>query len=750
MSICSTGIRSRCWWTVTELATALERLRKLHGIAAGFTDFRGQYHALGEPELRRLLAALGHAEQDESTLCSEADALEEREWVRVLPPVVVLRRHTSVCFTVLAPLLPLIRWRIETEQGKQLKGQVDPSALPVAAERGVRGLWYVRLQLELPRLPPGYHRLRLSKEDGSVLAATHLVVAPARCHEPELIRRGERVWGPSVQLYTLRSQRNWGIGDFTDLAGFSEAAASLGADMVGLNPLHALFPADPAVCGPYSPSSRHFLNVLYIDPEALPEWRRCEQAQRLVATPEFQSRLERLRAAPLIDYPGVTACKLEVLRLLYDVFVSHGTAARRAACSEFNAQHGRELERFAAFHALQDHFAAAGTNGGWRDWPAPYHDPASAACRAALDGMADTVGFHRWLQWVAQQQLEAAERQARAAGLRLGLYRDLAVGPNAGGAETWGAEDLYAKAAAIGAPPDPLAPLGQDWGIPPFDPLRLREQAYAPFIRLLRANMGRDGILRLDHVMMLFRLWWVPQGSASAAGGYVHYPLDDLMGILALESQRRQCLVIGEDLGTVPDEVRRAMADYGVYSYRVLFFERHSDGRYRRPGEYPREALVAPTTHDLPPLAAFWSGEDIRLRHRLGFFQAPGELKQELEVRDASRRALLNALTQDGLLPESPTPEPDPDGVAAEDLTRAVERYVARSAAAVLSLQAEEWLGMASPVNVPGTHGSYPNWQRKLEADWPEFMASDAVLRRARDVNEARSVARPSAQNDNK
>jgi len=729
---------------------ALERLRKLRGIAAGFTDFRSQQHVLGEPELQRLLAALGHEAQDAEALGRDADALEEREWVRVLPPVVVLRRQTSVCFTVLAPLLPLIRWRIDTEQGKQLQGQVDPARLPVAAERGVRGLWYVRLQLELPRLPPGYHRLRLSKDDGSALAATHLVVAPARCHEPETLRHGERVWGSSIQLYALRSQRNWGIGDFTDLAGFSEAAAALGAQFVGLNPLHALFPADPAACGPYSPSSRHFLNVLYIDPKAIPEWRRCEQAQRLFATPEFQARLEQLRAAPLVDYPGVTACKLAVLRPLYQVFVTQGTAGRRAAFNEFVAQRGRELQRFAAFHALQEHFSAAGTAGRWPDWPAPYHDPDSAACRAALDAMTDAVDFHRWLQWIAQQQLEAAERRARAAGLELGLYRDLAVGPDAGGAETWAGQDLYVRAASIGAPPDPLAPLGQDWGIPPFDPLRLREQAYAPFIRLLRANMGQDGVLRLDHVMMLFRLWWIPQGSPSAAGGYVHYPLDDLMGILALESLRRRCLVIGEDLGTVPDEVRRAMADYGVYSYRVLLFERHADGRYRRPGEYPREALAAPTTHDLPPLAAFWSGDDLRLRQRLGFFQAPDELDQELAARDDSRRALLTALRQEALLPESPQPVQDPDGVSREEFTRAVERYVGRSTAAVLSLQAEEWLGMASPVNVPGTHGTYPNWQRKLEADWPEFMASTAVKRRARDISEARRATGPSVPKTHK
>lgn len=708
--------------------TTLERLRRLRGIASDFTDFRGETHTLSEAALLGLLAALGHTVDDPAALAREAESLETRDWVRVLAPVVVLRSEFNVPFTVLAPLLPEIHWRVETEAGDTLRGVVAPAALPVLEERGIGELWYVRLALALPPLPTGYHRLLLEKPDGQLLGTTRLVVAPARCFEPQVIRDGGRPWGLAIQLYTLRSTRNWGIGDFTDLAGFAAAAAGLGADVIGLNPLHALFPADPALCAPYSPSSRYFLNVLYIDPEAVPEFRVSVEAQRLVGTPEFQARLEALRAAPFVDYPGVSACKLEVLRLLHAEFTMRASRARRLKFSKFMKTHGQVLERYALFNALHEHFSTAGTVGGWPAWPAGYHHPAAVATLAFAEASAGAVDFHCWLQWVAATQLEAAEQRARDAGLRLGLYRDLAVGPDGGGAETWTARDLYVEGATVGAPPDPLALQGQDWGIPPFDPDALRERAYAPFIRLLRANMGRDGALRIDHVMMLLRLWWVPRGAPSAAGGYVHYHLDELMAIVALESQRRRCLVIGEDLGTVPPQVRTAMGAHGLYSYRVLLFERDSDGHFRPPAEYPREALVTPSTHDLPTLASFWAGTDIDLRERLGLYPGPDVAGQQRRERQETRGALLAALQEAGLAARDPERPP----------LREVQQFLACAPSAVLMLQPEDWLGMETPVNVPGTHKEYPNWARKLSADWSEFMCREELREFAAEISRIR------------
>lgn len=713
----------------------LARLQALRGIADGFTDYRGATHQLAESSLLGLLAALGHAVDDPAALARDAESLETRDWIRVLAPVAVLRGESGVPFTVLAPLLPEIRWRVETEAGDLLRGEVVPAMLPVLEERGIGELWYVRLALPLPALPAGYHRLWLEKPDGQRLGTTRLIVAPERCFEPAAIRAGGRLWGLAVQLYTLRSARNWGIGDFTDLAGFAVAAAELGAEAVGLNPLHALFPADPSLYAPYSPSSRYFLNLLYIDPEAIPEFRDSVEARRLVGTPEFQARLEALRAAPFVDYPAVTACKLEVLRAVHAEFAARATRGRRHEFSTFLRKHGQVLERFALFNALHAHFSAMGVTGGWPAWPAAYHDPAGPAAQAFAAAEPAAVEFHCWLQWVAATQLEAAERRARDAGLRLGLYRDLAVGPNGGGAETWTAPDLYVQGATVGAPPDPLALQGQDWGIPPLDPDVLRERGYAPFIRLLRANMGRDGALRIDHVMMLMRLWWVPRGAPSSAGAYVHYRLDELMAIVALESRRRRCLVIGEDLGTVPPEVRAAMAAHGLYSYRVLWFEREADGSFRLPGQYPRDALVTPGTHDLPTLASFWAGTDIDLRERLGLYPSPRLADQQRAEREQARGALLAALRDAGTAAAESAVAP----------VREVQRFLASTPSAVLMLQPEDWLGMETPVNVPGTHREYPNWARKMPVDWSEFMRRGDVRALATEVSRIRGSSAQSS-----
>lgn len=713
----------------------LERLRVLRGIGRDFTDYRGCIHELSKDSLRRLLAALGHRVDDPVALEREAEQFEARDWHRVLGPVAVVRAGERVSVHLPMDACPgMIRWRIEQEHGAVHEGEFDPGMLPVIEEHAFPEGRYWRLGLEMPALPLGYHRLALAGPDGIQLGSTTLIVAPERCHEPEPLRNGVRLWGVSIQLYTLRSSRNWGIGDFTDLAGFAAAAAELGADLVGLNPLHALFPADPAMSAPYSPSSRCFLNVLYIDPEAIPEYAACHEAQRLAGTPEFQARLEALRATPFVDYAGVATCKLEILQHTHEHFRIHAAPERRRDFETFLKNGGLSLERYAIFHAMHDHFTAAGNCGGWPAWPAPYHDPTSLAVQAFRDAEPDAVIFHCWLQWVAATQLAAAEQRAREAGLRLGLYHDLAVGPNGGGAETWAERGLYAEGATVGAPPDPLAPHGQDWGIPPFDPDALRERAYAPLIRLLRANMSLDGALRIDHVMLLMRLWWVPRGGRSDEGGYVHYRLDELVAIVALESQRQRCLVIGEDLGTVPPEVRAAMARHALYSYRVLYFERHDDGRFKRPEEYPRNALVTVSTHDLPSFHGFWSAADIQLRARLGLYPEAGQAAHEHAARVRARECLLQSLADEGLALGAGLAAEDRQGLPAD----AAQLYLARARSAVLMLQPEDWLGMETPVNVPGTHSEYPNWGRKLSADWPDFMSDDALRRFSAKVNASR------------
>jgi 4-alpha-glucanotransferase len=719
----------------------IERLRRLRGIERSFTDFRGRTRIVEDASVLRLLAAFGHDVNDPGALRREAEELERREWVRVVPPVLILRKRTGVPVTLIAPLPHRIAWRIELEDGGRLEGEFLAGNARPQDERGVDGLWYQRVELELPELPSGYHRLELSMTDGRPLGSARLIAAPECCFEPDAIREGRRLWGPAVQLYTLRSARNWGIGDFTDLEGFVSAAAALGADLVGLNPLHALFPSDPALAAPYSPASRNFLNILYIDPEALPEFGRSSEARALVGAPGFQARLAALRASDRVDYAGVAECKLTALWPLYQEFQRSASRLRRRVFEQFVKNAGQELEILAVFYAAQARLLEGGVVGGWTVWPAEWQDPGSAAVRELRAAEAEAVRFHCWLQWVADCQLMAARETARMEGMAVGLYVDLAVGANGGGAEVWGAQSLHARGATIGAPPDPLALQGQDWGIPPMRPDELRERGYEPFVRLLRANMAQGGALRIDHVMALLRLWWVPAGQPSSEGSYVRYPLEDLMAIVALESQRNRCLVIGEDLGTVPPEIRKAMADHGVYSYRVLFFEKDAEGSFIPPDAYPEKSLATPTTHDLPTLASFWAGSDIELRETLGLYPEPEMAADAWAVRAADRADLAAAMVRLGLLPR-----PQDPGAAASipmslELVRAIECYLAGSRAGILAVQPEDWLLMDAPVNVPGTHVEYSNWSRKLDAEWPEFMARAEVQEVARAVDRARRAS---------
>lgn len=549
-----------------------------------------------------------------------------------------------------------------------------------------------------------------------------------RCFEPELLACGGRAWGFSVQLYALRSQHNWGIGDFGDLRWLLRAAANSGADFVGLNPLHALFLSQPALCSPYGASSRHFLNVLYLDVPQVAEFARCSAAQRYVATAQFSAQLTQLRSAALVDYPAVAALKFAVLELLFQAFrVSHlvPNSDRGAAFRQFVEQGGEGLGRHALFDALDASLADGKRGTGWLSWPQQYRDPKSDAVRDFANANKERVEFYLYLQWLAHEQLLGAQALARDLGMAIGIYGDFAVGANAAGSETWSDQQTYRLGAAIGAPPDPLARNGQDWGLPPQDPQALRRTDYLPFVTLLRNNLRYYGALRLDHIMALFRQWWVPRGLAAGDGGYVHYPMQRLLGLLAQQSQHARCLIIGEDLGTVPDELRAAMPQFGIYHYKIMLFEKEHAGQLLAPDRYVRRALAAATTHDLPPLRSWWEGGDIGLRSRLGLY-ANAELGKTLNAeRELDCAALLRALWIEGLAPEAPR---EADGPFAPELALAVHRYLARSSAALVALQLEDLLGMSEPVNVPGTYNEYPNWRRKISVPLEEIFSRDAVL----------------------
>lgn len=559
-----------------------------------------------------------------------------------------------------------------------------------------------------------------------------------RCFQPPLLANGARCWGFTVQLYSLRSKDNWGIGDFGDLRSLLRLAVLTGGAFVGVNPLHALFPARPQDASPYGASSRHFLNVLYIAVTRVADFEESEAAQRLIASPSFKARLAAVRDVPEVNYKAVAALKLAVLRLLFQEFRLRHVQASTARAQSFRLfvdEGGEALRLHAVFDALDASFAAPDRGAGWLGWPEAYRDPHSAAVREFAAANEERVQFYLYLQWIAHEQLDDAQALARELGMPIGLYGDFAVGVSAAGSETWSDQRTYRLAAAIGAPPDPLALKGQDWGIPPQDPEALLAADLEPFTALIRNNTRHYGALRLDHIMALFRQWWVPRGLESIDGGYVHYPLQAMLGTLARESLRHSCLIVGEDLGTVPDELRRAMPQYGIFHYKVMLFEKEHDGQFLAPQDYQRDALATASTHDLPPLRSWWDGSDIALRDRLGLYPDAAAMERVAAERQRDREALLRALWIAGLAPESPR---DAQGPFTAELARRIHEYLAQGSAALVGLQLEDLILMGEPVNVPGTSSEYANWQRKITLPLEDIFLRQDVRETLRAVSRAR------------
>ena len=728
-----------------ELAPLIERLARARGIGDAYHSYKGELkHFSLETKaaiLRAMHCRLGDAAGIEAQI-AESEALHPSGLLGDVAVSRVGARHVRVN-TPAIDQDALLRWRVVLEQGAERGGEVRAWSLPERGSYQREGRWYMLRDLPLPEdLPPGYHRLEIDLEF-SGRESCPLIVAPDRAHEPAELAASGKVWGVAAQIYTLRSDDNWGIGDFTDLAELLRLSAAAGAGFVGVSPLHALFPSDPSLYSPYSASSRHALNVMFIDVNAVPDVRASERARALAETRVFKAKLAQVRAASQVDYAGVAALKLPVLEAGYRLFreIHLDTHTPRASqFRDFLAEHGEPLRLHALFDALDRHFRKTlGSNAGWQNWPKEYHDPRGDAVQRFAREHTDDVDFFAYLQWLAADQLGAVRRLARELGLGVGLYGDYAVGVNASGSETWSDQTLYCMGAAIGAPPDPLGVAGQEWGIPPQDPRQLRRTAYAPFAALVRASMRNCGALRLDHVMALFRQWWVPRGYKSVDGGYVHYPLDDLLGVVALESHRNHCLVVGEDLGVVPDEIRRALPRFGVYHYKVVMFEQR-EGEFVAPSDYVRPALATVTTHDLPTLNGWWTGHDIDLWQKLGFYADESVGVAARAERDREKQRLLRALNREGLWPAA-----SDDASASQrstpysaELSRAIHVYLGRSNAALVTVQLEDMLGMREPVNIPGTSSEYSNWTRRIPLSAREIFARDDVRALASAISASR------------
>ncbi|MGW8635102.1 4-alpha-glucanotransferase [Streptomyces sp. NPDC055793] len=658
----------------------LVELARAHGVDTSYTTWDGRRVRVPATTLTDVLAALDvNAATPERIRSALERARRERE-LRLLPPCVVTRPGRPATLDAAGSAQV---W-IELEDG----GRCEVPAAGTAPGRRT-----------LPAtLPPGYHTVHL--RTGGRAATAPLISAPDRTGPLP-----ERAWGFTTQLYSVLSRRSWGMGDLADLAELAGwSGRSLGAGFVLVNPLHTMLPAATAGHSPYWPSSRRYPDPVHLRVAAVPEFTRLQGADRLRAHELVQAgeelRERVLTGSALIDRDAVWDAKRQVLALVHRV---RRGPRRQAAYERFTREEGRRLTDFATYRALADEHGA-----DWRQWPAPLRDPGGAAVERARRELTAEVEFHRWLAWVTDEQLRAAQSVARNAGMSVGIVHDLAVGAHPGGADTWMYRDFFAADVTVGAPPDAFTAQGQDWQQPPWRPDRLAEAGYAPLAEMLRGVMRHAGAVRMDHVLGLFRLWWVPKGRPLGEGAYVRYDHEAMLAVLALEAQRAGVHVIGEDLGTVEDGVREQLVDRGVLGTSVLWLEKDGQGGPLAAEQWRTACLATLTTHDLPSTAARLSGDDLALRHRLGMLTGP--LDQERRAAADEVERWRGELRRAGLSRTGPQGAEPPAPLDAE----ALHAYLARTPARLLGVWLPDTVGDLRAQNLPGTLDEHPNWQHVI------------------------------------
>jgi 4-alpha-glucanotransferase len=628
----------------------------LRGIEAEYQDAFGRRHVVPVEVLARLV---------------ELISLEPATQERMLAPTVVARHGAPSWLALSTPgASGLIRWDIFAPQ-RICGGEATASPIGLPNDLPV-GTFELRVTVTTPQ--------------GERSESATLLVAPTETYQGADTR--SRLWALAVQLYAIRSRRNWGHGDFTDLLGLIDLASELGAAAVGLNPLHDVFGTSP-----YSPSSRLFLNPLYIDLDAVPEFAGLKTAA-------MEEVIDRLRLPDLLDDLGVRTVKWQALLKAYEAFRTSATPARRSGLERFRERGGALLRRFACFEVLRRRFGSP-----WSKWPDPWRAPSDELLERLYTDEAEQVGLFEFVQWLADQQLCQCYNHARDVGLSIGLYLDVAVGVRPDGFDAWNNQSALVPDVAVGAPPDPLNPDGQNWGLAPFNPLALHASKFAAFRDVLQAAMRYAGAIRLDHVLGLKRLYLVPSGSPS--GAYIDFPLEPLLAVIAQESLAAQCIIIGEDLGTVPEHFRDTLARWGIWSYQVMLFERADDGSFLPPERYRRNGVAAFATHDLPTFAGWLEGSDLAMKAALAI--NPGE---SLEERDRARQALQRALSERGM--------PAFDFLS-------VARFLADSPSRLVLIAIEDVVGSKQQVNVPGTVDAYPNWRVRLPVVLEDLRSNSAV-----------------------
>ncbi|MDA8169677.1 MAG: 4-alpha-glucanotransferase [Nitrospiraceae bacterium] len=675
------------------------------GVVPEYYDIWGRKHEVTAGTNRAILKAMGFDADDEESLRA---ALRECQRPKVIEPVIVANEGSAFEVRVNLPCTgkAAISMRVTDEYGNEEALQSGPAA--PSELMNFEGRDFGGYLISLNGRKAGYYGISLSYECAAGAEKkgheSLLIVAPGACFTPEDYKR---TWGVTFPLYSLRSGGNWGIGDLRDLGQMVDWVSSLGGDFAGVLPLHSI--GLPSGKSPYSPLSRLYRSFIYLDLESIPEFQDIDGKNFITQAASF-------REGQFVDYEGVHALKLKALGEMFAVFCKEQylkSTTRAAAFRDYMAAEGQSLLDYATYMALSE-----AHGGGWTDWPEQYRDPENPEVAGFREGHQEKVLFHAWLQWLMDEELGALSKRAREKGMRAGLYFDLAVGALAGGADAWGFKDVFAKGVDAGAPPDDFSLDGQKWGFPPLIPGKMRETGYRLFIKTIRKNLEHGGVLRIDHALGLFRMFWVPEGMSPADGAYVKYPAEEMLAIIALESTRSGAVIVAEDLGTVGEEVRAALLNRKMLSYRLFYYERqYPSPEFVPPGDYPELAFCAVTTHDLPTVHGYWSGKDIESKKALARYPSEEAYEKDIETRRKDRGLIISTLKKEGLIADNY----QMPSLMDEELMLAIHRYLARTPAMLVSASLDDLLGLEEQQNMPGTTNQYPNWMRKTPLPVEEF-----------------------------
>lgn len=699
----------------------LDRAAVRIGVDSGFWDIWGRHHVTTIEAKQAILRAQGiDAATPENLQRSLADR-DRREWQRLAPPVVVATGESNtVEFPIQAAAESLsdpARITVRREDGAVSDFQIDLWNLPQTASIEMEGHTWVRKQLRLPlSLPLGYHDIEVHLAGAA--ASLRYIVTPERAWSDPYLGRGGKMAGVGVSLYGVRSQRNWGCGDFRDLHSIVDwAAGSFDASFVALNPLHAIHNRRPFNTSPYLPNCIFYQNFLYLDVESVEGYHENRRVRHLRSSAAVEQEIADLRNTPFVEYERLSALKLRFLKLIFAGLLSkwrRDSGGIAPAFQKFLTREGDLLEKFATYCALDEHLHRRNPDlWNWTQWPACFQDPQSPETQAFRRKHWRSVLFYQFLQWQLDIQLRAAQQYARQRRLPIGLYHDLALATDRFGSDLWAHRPFFVTGCRVGSPPDDFSPSGQDWGFPPPNAERHREDGYRLFAESIRKNCRHGGALRIDHVMRLFRLYWIPDANDATQGAYVRERGNDFVRILALESVRNQVVIVGEDLGTVEPEVRSELARFGMLSYRLFYFEKNERGEFRANEDYPRQALVSSTTHDLPTLAGFWTGADIQARRDAGVLDDAGWHSQT-QARALEKQKMLDVLFRMNLLrpelPRTAASYPELTG----DLHYAAAGFLALTPSQLWAINQEDVTKEPAQQNLPGTTWQYPNWGRKM------------------------------------